>query len=301
MANLLSYVLITPARNEADYVEFTLRSMAAQTYPPLRWVIVSDGSTDGTDELVCKYTAQHPWIQLIRMPERKERHFAGKVHAFNAGREALGDLQYDVIGNLDADTSFEPDHFEYLLSQFTSDMALGVGGAPFVEGDSRYDYRFTNVENVWGGCQLFRTACYDDVGGYQPREAGCIDHVAVMTARMKGWKTQTFTGKVCQHHRLMGTATRGIWRSRFRQGEKDYSVGNHPLWQLFRTVYQAAQKPYVIGGLAIGSGYFWSLLRGVKVAVSPELVQFVRREQMQRLRRVFGKKPSSRIAQDKLA
>src|ERR1700683_976320 len=100
MQTLPTYVLITPARNEARFIELTLQSMVAQTARPLRWVIVSDGSTDGTDEIASKYVAQHDWIELIRMPERTERNFAGKVHAFNAGRARVADLAYDVIGNL---------------------------------------------------------------------------------------------------------------------------------------------------------------------------------------------------------
>ena len=81
MTNLPKYVLITPARNEAQFIELTIKSVVAQTVRPLKWVIVSDGSTDGTEEIVNKYVADHPWIELVRMPERRERHFAGKVHA----------------------------------------------------------------------------------------------------------------------------------------------------------------------------------------------------------------------------
>src|SRR5271163_2746121 len=99
MAEIPSYVIVTPARNEARFIELTLQSMVAQTFRPLKWVIVSDGSTDGTDEIVDKYSAQYDWIELIRMPERVERNFAGKVHAFNAGRALVADLPYDVIGN----------------------------------------------------------------------------------------------------------------------------------------------------------------------------------------------------------
>jgi glycosyltransferase involved in cell wall biosynthesis len=109
MATLPSYILITPARNEARYIELTLQSMAAQTYRPLKWIIVSDGSTDGTDDLVRKYTADNPWIELLRMPERAERHFAGKVHAFNAGYAKAKELNPDVMGNLDADVSASAD------------------------------------------------------------------------------------------------------------------------------------------------------------------------------------------------
>ena len=199
--------------------------MAAQSYRPLKWVIVSDGSTDGTDDLVRKYAADNPWIDLLRMPERTERHFAGKVHAFKAGYDKAKDLNPDVVGNLDADVSIEPDHFQYLLSKFAENPDLGVGGSPFKEGSRQYDYRFSNIENVWGGCQLFRRECYEAIGGYTPVKGGGIDHIAVVSARMKGWKTRTFTDKVCIHHRGMGTAQQGALKATFRQGSQGLLFG----------------------------------------------------------------------------
>ena len=111
MKELLSYVIITPARNEAQYISLTIESMIHQTHRPLRWVVVSDGSTDETDEIVRKYAAQHAWIELLRMPERLERHFAGKAYAFNAGYQHLGESAFDVIGNLDADVSIRAGPF----------------------------------------------------------------------------------------------------------------------------------------------------------------------------------------------
>ncbi len=221
MPETLKYVLVTPARNEAQYIELTIRAMITQTHPPLRWVIVSDGSTDGTDEIVGKYLATYPWIEILRMPERKERHFAGKVHAFNAGYEHVKALNFDVIGNLDADVSFEPDHFAFLLARMAENDHIGLAGAPFREGNFQYDYRYSNIENVWGGCQLFRRACFEAIGGYRPLKGGGIDHVAVLSARMHGWQTRTFTEKVCQHHRVMGTALHGGLKARGRQGQND--------------------------------------------------------------------------------
>jgi biofilm PGA synthesis N-glycosyltransferase PgaC len=297
MTRALKYVIITPARNESKHIELTLRSMIAQTYPPLRWVIVSDGSTDGTDEIVSGYLVDHPWIELLRMPERKERHFAGKVHAFNAGYDRIKDLKFDIIGNLDADVSFEPEHFEFLIGKMSENPQLGVTGAPFREGNFQYDYRVQNIENVWGGCQLFRRGCFEAIGGYMPLKGGCIDHVAVISARHHGWQTRTFTEKVCLHHRQMGTALQGSLAAKFKFGMKDYSVGNHPLWELFRTFYQMRHGPFVVGGLALGSGYAWSLVRRKEIPLSPELVAFVRREQMQRLRRFFGRKPQAALKQ----
>jgi len=281
------YVLITPARHEAQFIELTLRSLVAQTHPPEKWVIVSDGSTDGTDDIVRRYASAHPWIELLRMPERSERHFAGKVHAFNAGYDRVKNLEFEVIGNFDGDVSVERDHFEFLLSKMGENPRLGLAGAPFREGSFQYDYRFQNIENVWGGCQLFRRECFRAIGGYVPLKGGCIDHVAVLTARMKGWQTRTFTEKVCLHHRPMGTALEKGLKARFKFGAKDYIVGNHPLWELFRTLYQMSQPPFVIGGLALGWGYLWSFLRRVEIPVSRELVAFARREQMQRLKSLF--------------
>jgi glycosyltransferase involved in cell wall biosynthesis len=255
-------------------------------------VIVSDGSTDGTDEIVRRYLAEHPWIELLRMPEREERHFAGKVHAFNAGYDRVKALHFDVVGNLDADVSFEPGHFEFLLGKMADAPLLGVAGAPFREGNFQYDYRFTNIENVWGGCQLFRRACFESIGGYMPLKGGCIDHVAVLSARQHGWKTRTFAEKVCLHHRQMGTALQSGLMAKFKTGVKDYSVGNHPLWELFRTFYQMRHRPWIVGGLALGMGYAWSAIRRAEVIPLPlELVAFVRREQMRRLKRLFSLRP----------
>jgi poly-beta-1,6-N-acetyl-D-glucosamine synthase len=293
MQNLPSYVLVTPARNEAKFIELTIKSVIAQTVLPLKWVIVSDGSTDGTDELVQKYAADHSWIELIRMPERKERHFAGKVHAFNAGYVRLQKLDYEVIASLDADISFDGEYFSFLLQKLNEDPRLGLVGTPFKEGSNEtYDYRYTNIEHVSGACQVFRRQCFENIGGYVPVKSG-IDHIAVVTARMKGWKTRTFPEKVCFHHREMGTAQQGTLTARFRIGANDYSIGNHPLWEAFRTVYQMSKKPYLAGGLAIMSGYLWSAVRRPPRPVSDELVRFCRQEQMQRLGRFLSRTKAS--------
>ena len=288
MLKLLNYVLITPARNEAQFIELSIQSVVKQTVPPIKWVIVSDGSTDGTDEIVRKYANEHPWIELVRMPLRRERHFAGKVHAFNAGYARVQDLDYEVLGSLDADVSFDQDYFSYLLRKLAEDRTLGLVGTPFKEGTNpTYDYRFVSIEHVSGACQLFRRECFEQIGGYVPVKGGCIDHIAVISARMKGWKTRTFTEKVCLHHRQMGTAQNSVLMARFRNGRKDYVIGNHPIWELCRAAYQMTKKPIVLGGLMLVSGYVWALIRRVERPVSPELVAFYRREQMQRLRRFF--------------
>lgn len=280
---LPSYVLITPARNEAAFIERTIHCMVAQTYRPVKWVIVSDGSTDGTDEIVSRYLPQHSWIELIRMPERQDRNFAGKVRAFNAGRSQITDVDYDIIGNLDADVSFDEDYFDFLILKFARDPNLGVGGTAFSEDSQQYDYRFTNIEHVSGQIQLFRTMCFDEIGGYQPRKLGGIDWVAVTTARMKGWRTRTFTEKIFIHHRQMSSAMHGGLAVPFRGGRKDYLLGNHPVWELFRCIYQSARPPVLVGGGLRLAGYLWAMVCRTERNLSPELLRFTRQEQVRRL------------------
>jgi biofilm PGA synthesis N-glycosyltransferase PgaC len=288
---VLTYVLITPARNEARYIGRTLESMTQQTLPPMRWVVVSDGSTDDTDRLVSAQAEKTPWIELIRLRETRARNFAAKVQAFNAGLARVQGLTYDVIGSLDADMSFGADYFEFLLGQFAANPRLGVAGTPFVEDGQSYDYRFTNIEHVSGACQLFARRCFEDIGGYVPIPGGGIDWVAVTTARMKGWQTRTFPERTSTHHRPMGTgASGGQVQAMFRHGQKDFALGGHPLWQVFRGAYQMTRRPRVVGGAALLAGYGWALVSGRRRVVSPELAQFNRGEQMARLRATLGRR-----------
>ena len=289
-----NFVVITPARNEAQFIELTIKSMVAQTRKPAKWVIVSDGSTDGTDDIVRRYAAENAWIELLRMPERRERHFAGKVSAFNAGYARLRDIPYDVLVSLDADISFDPGYFDFLLAKLSEDPSLGLVGTPFEDSERQtYDYRFVSIEHVSGACQVFRRECFEEIGGYVPVKGGGIDHIAVLTARMKGWKTRTFADQTCVHHRAMGTAERSQLMARFRFGMQDYALGGHPLWEVFRSIYQMTKKPVLTGGVMLGAGYFWALVRRARRPISPELVAFRQREQMVRLRKFLSGNRSS--------
>lgn len=288
MLKFPTYVLITPARNEAQFVELTIRSVISQTILPLKWVIVSDGSTDGTDEIVQRHAAEHSWIEFVRMPERRERHFAGKVTAFNTGYAIARQVPHDLVASLDADIAFDSGYFEYLLGKIVQDEQLGLVGTPFQDGPNAiYDYRFVNIEHVSGACQLFRRKCFDEIGGYRPINGGGIDYFAVVSARMQGWKTRTFTDKVCVHHREMGTAQHGVLTARFKHGLKDYVFANHPVWEVSRTLYQMTKHPLVIGGMAMLAGYTWAALRRAKRPVSREMAEFIQREQMHRLKKFF--------------
>jgi biofilm PGA synthesis N-glycosyltransferase PgaC len=283
----MKYVLITPAHNEEVFIEKTLASMIAQTLLPERWVIVDDGSTDETAEIVESYAQLHPWIDLVRRPQQLHRSFAGKVHAFNVGLERAQSLGFEVIGNLDADLSFDPEYLEFLIGKFVEDPRLGVAGTPFTE-DGGYDTArdsFEGENHVAGGCQLFRRQCFEDVGGYIANPAGGIDWIAVTTARMKGWRTRSFPQKRFHHHRTLGTAGRSSVAASFSYGEKDYYLGGSPVWQLFRVAYRARKQP--VDGLALLSGYCWAAIRRIERPVSRELMWFHRGEQLKKLNAIL--------------
>jgi poly-beta-1,6-N-acetyl-D-glucosamine synthase len=282
------YVLITPARNEETFIEATIQSVIKQTVLPVKWVIVNDGSTDATSDIVRPYLADHRWIELVDLPVRRERNFAAKVYAFNAGQERVKDLEYEIIGNLDADVSLDEDHFEFLLDEFGKNPRLGVAGTIFEEhGYSSGTDSFEGRNHVSGQCQIFRRNCFEEIGGYRANKAGGIDWMAVTTARMRGWTTRSFREKSFFHHRTMGTAERGRLASSFSYGEKDYYLGGHPVWEIFRVAYRMTKRPYLVDGVALGSGYLWALLCRTERPVSNELMRFHRKEQMQKLRAIF--------------
>lgn len=285
---LPAYVLVTPARNEEAFIEKTICSMIRQTVPPLKWVIVEDGSTDKTADIIKKYLGQCPWMEMVQMPQRRDRSFAGKVQAFNAGYERVKELPYEIVGNLDADISFDEDHFEFLLGRFAADATLGVAGTVFKEeGYSSETDSFEGHKHVSGQCQIFRRKCWEEIGGYVPHRAGGIDWMAVTTARMMGWKTESFRGKCFFHHRHLGTAERGVFASSFSYGEKDYYLGGHPLWEMFRVAYRTTKRPYLIDGLGLGLGYCWAFIKRTPRPVSNELMAFHRNEQMTKLRAIL--------------
>lgn len=288
----MNYVLVTAARNEAAVIRSTLDSVIAQTCLPERWIIVDDGSTDDTAAIVEEYSGRHRWIELLRRIPRANRSFAGKVHAISEALErfsVLG-LQYELLGNLDADVSFEPDYMEFLLTRFACDPRLGVAGTPFTQ-EGGYDSTRDSFEGdmyVAGPCQLFRAVCFREIGGYVANPAGGVDWIAVMTARMLGWTVRAFPEKRFHHHRSMGTAERGRVAAMFSYGQKDYYLGGALLWQLFRALYQTTKRPVVVGGLALLLGYLWAALVRVPRPVSPELIRFHRKEQLRKLRAVFA-------------
>jgi len=285
-----SYVLVTAAYNEGKLIQQTIQSIVSQTLRPVKWVIVSDGSTDETDEIVKAYAAKNDFIQLYRITEDHPRNFSAQVNAINRGLLQLKGTEYSFVGNLDADITLEPDYFRLLLDKFGLDPKLGLGGGNVCErcSDGRFRARpIMSTTAVPHACQLFRRDCFEAIGGaYVPLRYGGPDTYAEISARMKHWNVASFRELTVFHHRPTNSAE-GILRGWFRQGKMDYSLGTLPAFEVFKLGRRIWVKPYLIGSLARCAGFIESYIQREARAVPDDFVEYVRREQKQRILDLF--------------
>jgi glycosyltransferase involved in cell wall biosynthesis len=282
------YVLITSARNEEDYIEKTIASVVHQTVVPEKWIIVSDGSTDRTDEIVRQYSTRFHFIELMRRDTRGERSYQSQKEARTDAVKRLENTPYEFIGCLDADLSFGPDYYERLMEHFRDNPRLGIAGGQLTDCCNNKKYRdFSSRTSVPGGVQFFRRNCYEEIGGFTPLAYGKVDAVAEITARMKGWETRSFPELTVLHYRRVGTEGKSIWKTRFHEGKAEYLIGYHPLFHLARAFQRLVQKPYILGSVIRTGGFFWACLREPKRDVTEDFVRFVQAEEMHKLRALF--------------
>jgi poly-beta-1,6-N-acetyl-D-glucosamine synthase len=287
-AIVMGYVAITPARNEEAFIDKTIASMISQSVMPVKWVIVDDGSTDRTNKIVESYANQHKWINVVVMPQGRKRDFAAKVKCFYAGFNKVRGVDFDIIANVDADISFDRDHFEFLLSKFAQNEKLGVAGSRCIDQHGRsYNYKYTSIEDVSGQCQLFRRNCFEEIGGYLPIKTGAEDVIATSTARMLNWETRTFEEKSHVHHRRSGTGSGSALKASFRLGERDFCKGNHLIWEMGRVGYQMMKRPFLIHGALLLLGYSLAAIRVSEKPISKELDRFIKWEQRERMKKIL--------------
>jgi biofilm PGA synthesis N-glycosyltransferase PgaC len=281
------YVIVTPARNEEVYIGRTIEAVLSQTELPQKWVIVSDGSTDSTDEIVSGYAKHHSVIKLLRAGVAGvagKKDFGSKVLAFRAGYEEIRTIPHEFVGNLDADITFPPSYFRELLSRFESDPLLGVGGGIVMEpSGSGYVPQVTSLNSVCGSVQLFRRACYDAFGGYIPIRVGGVDAAAEIMARMRGWKVQTFPEIPVRAERRVLTGGATVLHTRYRQGISNYLLGYHPLFQSASSISRVGTSPILFGSLCTMAGYCWACLNQWEKVLTSDAIRFLRTEQIERL------------------
>lgn len=284
------YVLVTAAYNEERLIEATIQSVISQTVPPTRWIIVSDASTDHTDEIVRHYEGGYPYIQLMRITDEHPRNFAAQVHAINAGCRELMKLKFDFIGNLDADVTFGPHYFERVLARLAEDPELGLtGGFIFESRHGRYQSRSCNrAWSVAHAVQLFRRTCFEQVGGYVALRYGGPDYYAEVRARQLGWKVEACTDLAVYHHRPTAEAE-GFVQGRLRQGRMDQSFGTLALFEFFKCLRRVPEHPFVIGAIIRFCGFLQAHLRNAPRLVPDDVADYIRRDEWRRMARIVSK------------
>ena len=281
-----NYVLITAAKDEAELIGEVIERVAAQTVLPSLWVIVDDGSTDRTAEIVGEFATRYPWIRLSSSGERNGRNFGSQYKAIQAGYASVRQLDFDYLAVQDADQApGQPDYYEEALRYLAETPSAGmVSGLVYERPTGQWEYRRSNSDDSTAGSAIFRRECFEGMGGYTPLTYGGSDWLAQLKARMAGWKVSTLPTLKLFHYRPSSSAG-GVWRGRFREGIMDASFGSHPLFQILKCTRRLASQPYLIGAVLRFSGYAFQTLKQNDYVLSQAEVDYLRREQLAKIRR----------------
>ena len=292
----MSLCVISPVRDEAQYARRTLDSMVAQTVRPDRWIIVDDGSTDETPAILAEYADAHEWITVVRREDRGHRAVGpGVIDAFYAGYDTIDPAQFEFVCKLDLDLDLPPRYFEILLERMRADPRIGTcSGKPWMELGGRLvdEKNMTGGENSVGMTKLYRTACFQDIGGFV-REV-MWDGIDGHRCRMRGWIATSWDDPELRfvHLRPMGSSQTSWWTGRVRHGYGQWFMGTGFAYMLASAVFRMTQRPYVVGGLGMLWGWVRSALRRDPRYPDLEFRRFLRRYQWRAL--LLGKRRALR-------
>lgn len=278
------YILVTAACNEQEIIEKTIHSVINLIHKPVEWIIVSDGSTDNTESIVSNYTLENSFIKLLTNNRKEGRDFASKVYAINIGLKNIQTPDYDYIGILDADVSFDKDYYSLLIEEFKKNPKLGIAGGDYFDiiNGKKVPVR-QSPNSVRGATQFFRRKCFDQIGALLPMKYGGEDAAACFSARMSGWETKSFPDMLVLHHRPTGFAGKNLLKTRLRDGYVEYNLGYHPLFQFVKCIKRVTQNPYFIGSFIRFFGFWIARFKFENQNVPAELRTFIRKEQAFRL------------------
>jgi glycosyltransferase involved in cell wall biosynthesis len=282
MAELL---LITPARDEAAHLERTIRAVAAQTRRPDLWLIVDDGSTDATPEILSRAAAELPFLRVLRAPQHDESGvdrlaLAAEARAFNWALSAIDLDDYTHVGKLDADIELSSEYIERLLRHFDEEPELGVAGGRLLErGPAGWLPPRVPDHHVRGALKTYSRECFASIGGIEERLGW--DTIDETYARMSGYATKSFPELTARHHRPVATRN-GTLRGRARHGQCAYILRYSAWWVTLRSFKAAGSRPYGLSGLAFFYGYMRSVVRRDPRVEDENFRRFVSRELVSR-------------------
>lgn len=281
------YIIISPVRNEEKYLPNTIKSIVEQTIHPIAYILVDDGSTDKTAEIIKQASSEHPWIHYVGRVDRGERKVGpGVIEAFYDGYDKIKDKKFDYICKMDGDLTIGPNYFETLLNKFDKDHCLGsASGKLFLDlGNGELAEERIIDESVLGGMLCLKKKCFQDIDGFV-REV-MWDGIAFHRARIAGWKTRSFRDPelMIYDHRLMGSSNKSIYHGRIRWGWGQYFMGTHPLYILAVGLYRMRERPFIIGGILIVLGYLKGFITRTRQYDYPGFRKSLHAWQLERLK-----------------
>ena len=282
---LPSYAVVSPVRDEAEYLSATAECLIAQTHRPGQWVIVDDGSTDRTPEIARSYAAAHSWIRVVNGGgEHVRARGAPIVRAFKRGVAAL-DSRADVTVKLDGDLFFASHYFEWVAETFARDPSAGVvGGVALIFDGTRWIPDGKGTHHVNGVAKAYRTSCLEDIGGL-PESMGW-DGIDEYSARARNWNVHVLTELEILHYKVRGSK-QPWYRARWEEGRGNHYMGYVPAFFAVRAAYRmVVERPPVLGGLVLGAGFAYSRLTRQPLYADPAAIALLRAEQRDRLRRL---------------
>lgn len=284
----MKYVLITAAKNEADFIEDTILGILHQESKPVKWIIVDDDSSDLTYDIIRSFEIEHSFIQSYRRRNLTYRSFSSKVQALHKAINLIGSVDYDLIGNLDADIVLAPDYYSRIIRKFMHNKQLGIAGGRIVEShNNRLIKQRISLDSVAGAVQLFRKKCFHESVGYQKIPYGGEDALIEISVKQNGWEVCTFPELYVFHQRPVGTGEGSRLQSKLREGKMFYSIGYHPLFMLARNLSRMTEDPIIIGALLELCGYFSSLCKREEQTIPKNLKLFLQKEQVDRLKKIL--------------
>ncbi|MFA5147911.1 MAG: glycosyltransferase family A protein [Candidatus Omnitrophota bacterium] len=280
---IIKYVIVSPVRNEDESIARTIESVISQTIRPIEWIIVNDGSTDRTKEIVEEYARLNSWIKLVNREDKGHRAGVGPAQAFNEGLGYIS-KEYEFIINLDGDVSFEPEYFKNIFSKFALNPRLGIasGKSFYLENGKKVLYRSADYSTM-GPSKVYRKECFIDVGG-KLAENICWDMIDDIKAQIKGWETRSYKDISFIHYKRIGIKQGNMIKTHMKSGQILYTFGYHPIFMIGKVIYRAIDKPYVIGSLAMMYGYLLSWIKRVRKYDDNELIEYLRKKQMERMK-----------------